>query len=177
MKTRAVFAIPVLLLSACGMSDAGPSVSNAWARTSAPGQTLGALYFDVTVDENDRLISASVPTDIAAGAEIHEVVMADAAADEMSAEPDEIEMSAGSSDMDMADSETSDEMGAMRMQEMPNGLALTAGEMVSFEPGNYHVMLPELARLLEPGDEFELILDFEKADDVTVSVVVADTAP
>ena len=171
MKKLAVFAVPVLLLlGACGSSDEGASITNAWARTSAPGQTLGAVYFNLTVDEDDTLIGVSVPSDTATGAEIHEVVVA-----EMSDDADEMEMSEGSEDMD--DTEISGEMGAMRMQEMPNGLALSAGETISFEPGSYHVMLPELAEPLEPGDEFELTLDFETADDVTVTVEVADTAP
>lgn len=175
MKKRAAFVIPALLLSACGSSGEGVSVTDSWARTTAPGQTVGAIYFDLTVDENDTLIGAAVPSDIAVRAEIHEVVMAgDGDSDmEMSGDADEMEMSAGSSDMD----EMSGETGAMRMQELPNGLALTSGEMVSFEPGSYHVMLPELTAPLESGDEFELTLDFENADDVTVTVEVADTAP
>lgn len=175
MKKRAVFVIPALLLSACGSSGAEAGVTDAWARTTAPGQTVGAIYFDLTVDENDTLIGASVPSDVAIRAEIHEVVMVDDGDSdmEMSGDADETEMSAGSSDMD----EMSGETGAMRMQELSDGLALTAGEMVSFEPGSYHVMLPELTAPLESGDEFELTLDFENADDVTIAVEIADAAP
>ena len=177
MSDLAVLAVSVLLLGACGASEQGASVTDSWARTSAPGQTIGAVYFDLIVDENDTLIGASVPSDVAPRAEIHEVVMADDGDSnmEMSGDADEMELSAGSTDMD--DTEQSGEMGAMRMQEMPNGLTLTADEIVSFEPGSYHVMLPELTKPLEAGDEFELTLDFENADDVTVTVEVADTAP
>ena len=180
MKRIAPVALVALVLAACGSSD-DVSVENAWSRTSAPGQTSGAVYFDLTVDEDDTLVGASVPSDIAAGAEVHEVVMvemsddtemsdemSDGMSDEMS---DDMETSEGSQDMDGAD------MGEMRMQELEDGLALTGGETVSFEPGSYHVMLPTLIEPLEAGDEFEVTLEFANADDVTFNVEVSDDAP
>ena len=63
------------------------------------------------------------------------------------------------------------------MRELSDGLALSGGETVSFEPGGYHVMLPELTGPLEVGDEFELTLEFANAGAVTVTVEVAETAP
>ena len=166
MKKLAIAAVSAIAIAACGGGSGGTEVSSVWARTSAPGQTSGAIYFDLTVSQDDRLVGASVPDDVATRAEIHEVVAADTGMDDT-------EMSEGSGDMDMGDME----MGAMRMQELPNGLALTGDETVSFEPGSYHVMLPELIDPLEAGDEFELTLEFENVDDVTVSVEVADDAP
>jgi len=89
---------------------------------------------------------------------------------------DDMEMSEGSDDMEMSgDMEGMD--GAMRMQELPGGLALTGGETVTFEPGSYHVMLLDIAEPLEIGDQFEVTLVFAEADDVTVDVEVAETAP
>ena len=166
--------------AACGSDDAAVAVDGAWARASAPGQTSGAIYFDLTVDADDRLVGVSVPSAVAGGAEVHEVVIDGTALDDMPPDlmddtmemsMDEMATSAGS--MDMADGET----GAMRMQELADGLPLTAGDTVSFEPGSYHVMMPELAGPLEVGDVFELTLDFEHAEDVTVTVEVAETAP
>ena len=169
-------------LSACGSGDDDVTVANAWARASAPSQTTGAIYFDLTVADDDVLIGASVPSPVATHAEIHEVVMVDDSTGEMSEdvsgddmgddEMDDMEMSEGSDDMSGTDTS-----GQMRMQELPDGLALTGGEMVSFEPGSYHVMLPELVEPLEIGDEFELTLDFAEADDVTITIQVAETAP
>ena len=173
-------------LSACGSGDDDVTVADAWARASAPSQTTGAIYFDLTVADDDALVGASVPSSVATRAEIHEVVMVDDGMDEMSEDVsgddmgddmgddgmDDTEMSEGSDDMSGTDMS-----GQMRMQELPDGLALTGGETVSFEPGSYHVMLPELVEPLEIGDEFELTLDFAEADDVTVTIQVAETAP
>lgn len=178
-----------VVLAACGSGDDAVTVAGAWARASAPTQTTGAVYFDLTVADDDTLVGASVPASVAVRAEIHEVVMVDGAmdtSDEMTGDEmtgDEMDMSGESMDeMDM--SEGSDDVGdmdmgdgQMRMQELPDGLALTGGETVSFEPGGYHVMLPEIVEPLEVGDEFELTLEFENADDVTVTVEVAETAP
>jgi len=175
-----------LILAACGSDDA-VTIESQWARQSAPTQTRGAVYFDLTVAEDDTLVGASVSSSVAGEAQIHEVVMADGGhsddmseemsgdmsdemSDEMSGDMDDMEMSEGSDDM-------GDMEGAMVMQEMPNGLALAGGETVVFEPGSYHVMLLDLAAPLENGDEFEVTLDFATADDVTVEVEVAETAP
>ncbi len=171
MKRIVALALSALALAACGSGD-DVSVENAWSRASAPGQTSGAIYFDLTVPEDDTLVGASVPDSVATHAGIHEVVMVDP---EMSGDmDDDMEMSGGSDDMDTS---SMDMGGEMRMQELPDGLALTGGATVAFEPGSYHVMLPELAEPLEVGDEFELTLDFAAADDVSVTIVVAESAP
>ena len=172
-----------IVLAGCGSSDDSVSIENAWARTSAAGQTTGAIYFDLTVDEADTLLGASVPASIAADAQIHEVVMADMATGDMdSGDMDSGDMDSGDmGDMDSGDMESDDsgsmDMGAMTMQELTDGLPLAAGETVAFEPGSYHVMLLDLAEPLEVGDTIELTLDFAEADDVTLTVEVAESAP
>lgn len=185
MKYISLVLVGVVAVSACGSGDE-VSVEDAWARTASEAQPNGASYFDLTVDEDDRLVAASVPSDIAARAEIHEVVeadmdmddsdmsdeMSDDMSDEMSGEMDDTDMSEGSHDMDDMDMG-----GAMMMREVDGGLSLTGGETVSFEPGGYHIMMLDLAGPLEAGDEFDLTLSFENADDVTVTVEVADEAP
>jgi copper(I)-binding protein len=47
-----------------------------------------------------------------------------------------------------------------------------AGGSVSFDPGNYHVMLVGLHRDLNVGDQFDLTLTFKQAGAVKVSVEV-----
>lgn len=164
MKPPAVLAVSLMAAAACGGGDdSGASVSDTWAR--ATSATVGAVYFDLEVTDDDTLVGAAVPADIAARAEIHESVPA-----EMSGDLDAID------DMDI-DGMNEMDMGAMRMQQMTDGLPLTGGETVSFEPGAYHVMLPDLVGPLVIGDEFELTLDFATADEVTVSVEVAETSP
>ena len=159
--------IAALALAACGSDDGGISIEDAWARTSAAGQTTGAVYFQVTAEEDDRLVAVSVPGSVAATAEIHEVVMA-------AMDAEDGEMDAEDGEMDAEDGEMDPQM---RMQELVDGLALPAGETVTFQPGGYHVMLLDIAGPLEVGDEIELTLDFETADDLTVTVEVAESAP
>ncbi|MEY2959592.1 MAG: hypothetical protein RLZZ01_2160 [Actinomycetota bacterium] len=168
------FLAPLLVLpvQACGSDDDGVSIEGAWARPSATGQTTGAVYFRITSDVEDRLLAVSVPASVAATAEVHEVVMADMS--------DDMEMS---DDMDMSDEmDTSDEMDMsgdmqMTMQELTDGLPLPAGDTVTLEPGGYHIMLLDITEPLEVGDEVEVTLDFETADDLTLTVEVAESAP
>ena len=187
-------ALTALTLAACGSDDGGVSIDGAWARTPAEGQTTGAIYFEITADEDDRMIAASVPASVAATAEIHEVVMAEMD-DEMSGDEMSGDEMSGDGEMDgeMDDEMSGDEMSGdgemdddsdmggmdpqMRMQELTDGLPLPAGETVTLQPGGYHVMLLDIAEPLEVGDEIELTLDFEDADDVTITVEVAASAP
>lgn len=178
MERAALLATGLLVLAACGGD--GVSVEGAWSRTNPLTETPGVVYFDLTVPDDDRLVGAEVPASVADHAEIHEVVAADSAGDSTPADTDD---TADMDDIDMSEgsrgSEDDDhDMGSMMtMQEMTDGLALAGGETVAFEPGGYHVMLMDLAAPLEAGDEFELILTFERADPVEVTVEVADDAP
>lgn len=185
-----ILPVAALALAACGSDDDPISIEGAWARTSAEGQTTGAVYFEITAAEADTLLAASVPASVAAEAQIHEVVPADMSGDEMSGddmseeEMSEEEMSEdgemsgeemsedGEHDMDMGDGEMT-----MTMQELEGGLPLPADETVTLQPGGYHVMLLDLAEPLEVGDEIELTLQFENADDMTMTVEVAESAP
>jgi hypothetical protein len=169
-RTRlTVTALLVLSLSACGSDDGGVDVEGAWARPSAAGQTTGAVYFRLTSADDDRLLAATVPASVAGTAEVHEVVMAD---DAISGDATGHDMSGD----DMGDMGDMGEM-PMTMQELTDGLALPAGETITFEPGGYHVMLLDLVEPLDVGDEVEVTLDFETAADLTVVAEVAETAP
>jgi copper(I)-binding protein len=187
-----VLSAALLVLSACGGDDSsGVEIDNAWARATVAGQERGAVYFDLTVENDDVLAAASVPTDVAAEAEVHEVVPADMGdmdsdmdsddmgedmdADDMD-DMDDMDGEMGSDDMEMGDDMGDGEM-AMTMREMVDGLSLTAGDTVVFEPGSYHIMLFGLADALEVGDEFDVTLEFAEAGDVTVTVPVLETAP
>ena len=120
---------------------------------------MGAAYFDITSVDDDSLVAVSVSSDVAARAEIHEVVKAmDMGDDEMH-------------DHDMGDDGMHD--GAMSMQEM-DALDLPAGTLVQLVPGGYHIMLIDLAKPLVVGETFDLTLDFDQAPDLTVTVEVSD---
>ncbi len=182
-----------LVLAACGGDDA-VSVDEPWARATPEVQPNGAVYFELTLDHDDVLVGASVPASIADRAEIHEVVEADDSTDDMDESTDDMDEATDDMDEAMDDmNESTDEMDesmddtgdmehggmapGMVMQEVDGGLELTAGETVTFEPGGYHVMLLDLAEPLEVGDEFDLTLQFEDNDDVTITVPVEETAP
>lgn len=186
MKHRALFLLPVLALAvaACGSEDP-VSIESPWARTSAAGQTTGAIYFDLTVDQDDRLVGASVPASVAVEAQVHEVVMVDDDMGDMDEMSDETTHEGDGMDMDesgeMEGSDDMDDMdgmgGQMRMQELADGLALTDGETVTFEPGGYHIMLLDIAEPLEVGDEIDLTLEFAEAGSQSITVEVMESAP
>jgi copper(I)-binding protein len=67
-----------------GTTPNGVAVTDAWARTSPAGATTGAAYVRLQSPVDDALVSVSVPTAVAAGAELHQT-MADG--DQMSMEP------------------------------------------------------------------------------------------
>jgi periplasmic copper chaperone A len=62
---------------------------------------------------------------------------------------------------------------AMRQTE---GVDLPAGVMVALEPGGFHIMFVDLVEPLVPGTTFDLVLVFEQAGEVTVTVEVRDAA-
>lgn len=58
-------------------------------------------------------------------------------------------------------SETGD--GIVRMQQLPEGIALPSGQPVAFERGGLHLMLMGLEQGLSRGDEIALTLEIEEA--------------
>ena len=61
--------------------------------------------------------------------------------------------------------------GMMAMQPVDK-IALAKGETVELKSGSYHIMLINLASMLEPGASIELTLTFEHAAPVTVTAEV-----
>lgn len=151
-------------------SEAGVEIAGAWARTSPMEVTLGAAYMTVTSAVDDELTDVSVDPSIAASAEIHEMVMAEMSSDTTMSMSSDTTMSMSS------DTTVMSGPGEMVMQEV-DSIAIPAGETVELKPGGYHIMLIDLAAPLEIGQEFDIVLTFANAGDVTVTVVVADEAP
>lgn len=165
-------ALGSLALAACSGSSSSQTKANgliiedAWARTSPASTGTGAVYFTVenTTDRIEKLLSASVPTAVAARAEVHEVVMAGASTDSTMA----MQGMQGSTDSTMAGS------GMMSMREVTS-VSIPAGSTVKFEPGGYHVMLLDLAEPLKSGQKFTLSLGFMNAGVVQVEVTVRES--
>lgn len=63
------------------------------------------------------------------------------------------------------------EEGMMGMREIEN-LEIPGQSTVRFEQGGLHVMLIQVTKQLSEGDSFELILNFEQHDPITVEVPV-----
>lgn len=162
MMRRRLLPLAALVLlppvaAACGdddtPDDAAPAVeiTDAWARTTPPGTTVGAIYFVADATTDDAIVSASVDAEIAGAVELHRMAPS---GDDMAA-----------SDHDM-----------MSMQEVGR-LELPAGEVLDVDAAGYHVMLVDLAGPLETGETFDLELAFEHAADQTVTVEVREFAP
>ena len=66
--------------------------------------------------------------------------------------------------------------GEMKMQEIDGGLVIPAGQSVVLEPGGNHLMLMMLASDVLAGDTIEVLFDFDGADDLTLTDVVAKPA-
>ncbi|UPJ54957.1 copper chaperone PCu(A)C [Bradyrhizobium sp. 192] len=64
------------------------------------------------------------------------------------------------------------ENGVMKMRALDKGLTIEPGKTVKFAPGGYHLMLQELKGPFKQGDKVPVILQFEKAGKVAVSLDV-----
>lgn len=150
-----------IVAAACGDDDApdgagsAPAVeiSDAWARTTPPGTTVGAIYFLAEATTDDAVVSASVDPAIAASVELHR-------------------MAPSGDDTGGADDDT-----AMMSMQQVDRLDLPAGEELDVDAAGYHVMLVDLAGPLGTGDMFDLALGFEHAPDQTVTIEVREFAP
>lgn len=67
---------------------------------------------------------------------------------------------------------TSEVDGVMRMQSLPEGIAVPAHGSVTLEPGGMHVMLMGLEAPLVEGEALPLALSFEHAGEVALSVPI-----
>ncbi len=185
------------LLAACSSDDSSSesvAVNDVWTRVTAPTATTGAVYMNLESADGDRLVSASVPTDVAGKTEIHEttgshstdgesgddmdpgttmeggiaVEPADDSESDMDGEGN-MDGESGDGNMEGMDSEGGEMPEAMMgMRQLEDGLELPAGEEVSLEPGGYHVMLLELEQPIAEGDTIEVTLTFENAGEVKV---------
>lgn len=133
---RTLSFILLFFLTACTATDQEISISNAWARATAPGQQVAAAYMNLKSKQGATLIKAE--SDLAGNVEIHSMMM---------------------------------ENDVMKMR-MLDELPLPAGEVVSLEPGGYHLMLFDLKQPLRAGEEGEFKLYFRNKSGETHSMTV-----
>lgn len=60
------------------------------------------------------------------------------------------------------------------MRQIEDGIPIDPGGHVSLQPGGYHVMLLGVEEIPEVGSTFEVVLDFERAGPVTITVHVQE---
>ncbi len=65
----------------------------------------------------------------------------------------------------------------MRMRKVEGGIAIPAGETVTFEPGGLHVMMLGLKDKLVAGEATYVTLQFEKAGEVDIMVMISKSTP
>ena len=135
------------LLATAGPAAAdGPTISQAWARATAPGVDVGAVYLSIDGGaKDDSLISASSVR--AAMVHLHTV----------------------------------EESGGVAKMRAVEGIEVPAGKRVVLAPKGTHIMLMGLAKPLVAGETFPLELQFAKAGELDVTVIVraagADAPP
>lgn len=173
------------LLAGCSSDDSSGesvAVSDVWTRVTAPTATTGAVYMKLESADGDRLVSASVPSDVAGRTEIHETVGGSEMEGDMdpgttmeggiAVEPSEDGEDSADGSMEGMEGATGEDSSApeamMGMRELEDGLELPAGEEVSLEPGGYHIMLLELGQPITEGDTIPVTLEFENAGEVEV---------
>lgn len=61
-----------------------------------------------------------------------------------------------------------------KMQFLPDGLEIPAQGDVELKPGGYHVMLVGVTHDLKVGDEFFVVLEFEKSGPLRVEATVRE---
>lgn len=67
--------------------------------------------------------------------------------------------------------------GNVMKMDMLTSLPIDAYADVAFEPGGLHVMLVNLRQDFKLDDEFTIVLHFKTHEDITVHVLVKDSAP
>lgn len=187
-RSIAVAGVAVLAagpLAACGSDDdassdtsttaadagqegaSGVEVGDPWARPGTAGGN-SAIYMELTGGaEDDAIVGAAVPADVATDAQVHETVTADGGDD-------------GSTETTMGDMGDDTEGGSednmdgmMTMQEVES-VPVVSGETVTFEPGGFHVMLLDLQKDLVVGDTVEVTLSLESGAEQTVTAEVRE---
>jgi periplasmic copper chaperone A len=62
--------------------------------------------------------------------------------------------------------------GVMTMRPLEQGLTVDPGKTVTLAPGGYHLMMTDLKQPMKLGDKVSLMLEFEKAGKVAVTLDV-----
>jgi copper(I)-binding protein len=70
--------------------------------------------------------------------------------------------------------ETANDSGVLSMVPQPDGIPVPARSLMELKPGGKHILLIGLNQSLEAGQQFELLLHFQKAGTLSVTVPVTE---
>jgi copper(I)-binding protein len=156
-------------------ATAAVEVADVWARPVADlaAQDTSAIYMVITGgDEDDALVGASVPADVAATVELHETAAAE--------DTTTTAMGGGAMDETTTTAMGGGDMGGgdmgggmMTMRQVPS-IAVPAGETVELKPGGFHIMLLDVQRVIEPGETIEVTLTFESGEEIVTTAEVRE---
>lgn len=155
-------------------SSAALAVSDQWVR---PAEDLAAknrtaIYLTITGGaEDDALISASVPADLAGTVELHETKAEEST--ETTAGMGDTETTVASGGMGSGGMDSGDGGSMMTMSQVDR-IEVPAGEVVELKPGGYHIMVMDLMKPLVPGDTVEVTVTCEKAGEMTFTAEVRE---
>ena len=158
LATIAALALAVAGPAAACSSDTEVSASDAWARSGTAGGNTAVYMVLEGGSEPDDLVGASVPSDVAAAAEVHETRTEGGMDGEMD---------------DMGDMSDGEGSGMMTMQEVEM-IPVPADGSVTLEPGGYHIMVLDLQADLSAGDTVPVTLVFSSGAEETLDVEVRD---
>ena len=161
--------VVLALVSALGVGAAAAhdgtsiEVKKPWARVSAMEASNGAVYMVLKNESSSdqSLVGVSVPTSVAAEAQMHETVTA-------SGDPSATTMAGG---MGSSATTMAGASGTMTMRQVDE-IMIPAESTVRLEPGGYHIMLMDLAAPLKAGSSVKVTLEFEGGKTMTVKAVV-----
>lgn len=179
-------------------TQSGVTVSEAWARPTAAGETA-AVYLTLTGGEEDDALVGVSAGNVAEAALLHQSTSSadgddthpDGAHEDEMAEDDSGHSEAEKDDIDAAVQEeldrsddtdgddyydydgTDDGAEMMTMTEV-EAIEVPAGATVVLEPGGYHIMLSGLLEDLEVGDSFEIVLNLDSGEQLSTIVEIRD---
>jgi periplasmic copper chaperone A len=152
---RAVLVAVLVVAGPLACADDDPqtvSVVEAWATIPTEGG-VGAVFLTLAGgQQDDRLVGASVPAEVADRVELHRAIVA------------------GTEDELAPDGDVEDGRFAMRSV---GAIDVPAGVPLALHPGTHHLVLLG-AGAAQDGSRFELVLDFERAGSMPVQVEVQD---
>lgn len=128
------------------------AITGAWSRPSPPGAVDGVIYFSLTTDVPDAVVSVTTDPPVARAVELHE---------------------------SMLDGSTSGHQHGTSGEPTDHtpGFDVAPGHPLVLEPGGRHVMLVGLKHPLQAGTAFDVVVTLASGRSVRAPVTMTNNAP